>query len=197
MIDSRIDNYIERSAPFAQPILVRLREILRATCPDAEETIKWGMPAFLYRGKILANMAAFKGHAVFGVWRGPEAEKMAGKSGQAMGSLGRLTSLDDLPAEPLLVAMLRAAMAAVDGGTPRRRATEPKPELPLPDDFSAALGSSPGGLQAFEGFAPSHRREYIDWIVSAKRQETRERRIAQAVKWIAEGKKRHWKYENC
>lgn len=197
MPDSRIDSYIENSAPFARPILLRLREIVHTACPDMQEAIKWGMPAFLRDGRILANMAAFKGHAVFGVWHGSEAEKPMLKSGTAMGSLGRLTSLDDLPDEATLAAMIRAAMIAIDHGATGRRTSKARPEPVVPDDFAAALAENGPAKKLFDGFAPSHRREYVEWIVSAKRQETRTRRIVQAVQWIAEGKKRHWKYENC
>jgi hypothetical protein len=36
----------------------------------------------------------------------------------------------------------------------------------------------------------------MDWIVEAKREQTRGRRVAQAIEWLAEGKPRHWKYRN-
>lgn len=196
-MDARIDSLIEKAAPFAQPILRRLREIVHSASPDLEEAIKWGMPAFLYRGKILANMAAFKAHAVFGIWRGPEAEKEMGRAGEAMGSLGRLTSLDDLPPTETLLRTIREAMAAIDAGAPRRAAARPRPELSVPDDFSAAIRANAAAYKVFESFAPSHRRDYVEWIVTAKRDDTRARRIAQSVEWLSEGKKRHWKYENC
>lgn len=196
-MDARIDSKIETAAPFAQPILRRLREIMHAACPDSEEAIKWGMPAFLYRGKILANMAAFKSHAVFGIWRGPEADKETGKAGEAMGSLGRLTSLDDLPPTETLMRMIRDAMAVIEAGSPRRATAKARPELAVPDDFRAAVRANAAAYKVFESFAPSHRRDYVEWIISAKRDDTRVRRIEQAVEWLSEGKKRHWKYENC
>jgi uncharacterized protein YdeI (YjbR/CyaY-like superfamily) len=196
-IDARIDSQIEKAAPFAQPILHRLREIMHSASPDIEEAIKWGMPAFLYRGKILANMAAFKSHAVFGIWRGPEADKESGRAAEAMGSLGRLTSLNDLPPTETLLRMIRDAMAAIDAGAPRRAASKARPELAVPDDLGAAIRANAAAHKVFESFAPSHRRDYVEWIISAKRDDTRARRIEQAVAWLSEGKKRHWKYENC
>ena len=72
-----------------------------------------------------------------------------------------------------------------------------KPELPIPPEFAAALSANPAARAALEGFSPSHRREYVEWISEAKRPETRDKRIAQAIEWLADGKKRNWKYENC
>ena len=67
--DPRVDAYIAKSAPFARPIQKRLRAAVHEACPEAEETIKWGMPFFLVDGKVLCFMAAFKAHAGFGFWR--------------------------------------------------------------------------------------------------------------------------------
>jgi hypothetical protein len=195
--DARVDAYIERAQPFAKPVLEHLRAVVQAVHPDIAEAIKWGMPAFLYKGKILASMASFKAHATFGVWSGPEAEKGNDRAGEAMGSLGRITGLADLPGEAALRAMLARAMAVIDAGAPRAPKRTAKPELPVPPALTAALDANPAARATFDGFAPSHRREYVEWVAEAKREETRVRRIAQAVDWLAEGRKRNWKYENC
>src|SRR6187402_3013263 len=94
--DPRIDAYIAKSAAFAQPILVRLRELVHAACPDVEESIKWGMPHFLHGGKLLCGMAAFKAHCAFGFWQG---RAVLGEEADdaAMGQLGRITTLAQLP----------------------------------------------------------------------------------------------------
>jgi uncharacterized protein YdeI (YjbR/CyaY-like superfamily) len=195
--DPRVDAYIARQADFARPILDHLRACVHSACPETKETLKWGMPSFLYKGKILAGMAAFKAHATFGFWRsGVAAEVGAGQD--AMGQFGRLTSVADLPALDRLAALIGKAMASIDSGPPPKKAPRPpKPELPVPDALKAALEANPRAAEVFDAFAPSCRREYVEWVAEAKRPETRDKRIVQAVAWMAQGKKRNWKYENC
>jgi hypothetical protein len=197
--DPRIDAYIARQADFARPILEHLREAVHRACPEAEETLKWSMPHFTYRGQILAGMAAFKAHATFGFWRGKEVTGGTGKEREAMGSFGRITSRGDLPDDETLDVLIRKAVAVADSGTKPARAPKaaPKPPPEMPADLSEALDSSPAARATFDAFPPSCRREYVEWVVEAKRPETRTKRIAQAVEWMAEGKRRNWKYEGC
>jgi hypothetical protein len=201
--DPRIDAYIGKAQPFAQPILEHVRAVVHAACPSVEETINWGFPHFQYNG-MLCSMAAFKAHIAFGFWRGtqvvPEGE------GGAMGDFGRITSVKDLPTKRELTAYIKAAMALNDAAAPtpvgqrmqRQRVAAKKAPAPVPDtpeDLQAALTRTKGAATAFKAMSPSHRREYIAWIVEAKRAETRARRIATAVAQIAEGKSQNWKYE--
>lgn len=191
--DPRIDAFIAKAAPFAQPILTRFRELVHAAEPEAVETLKWGMPHFTLGGKILAGMAAFKAHAALMV---EGASERRGMDGGGMGNYGKLASIEAMPSDAELAAQLKAAAQRIrEGGSAARSKPGPKPEIPMPDDFAAAL--SPGARATLDGLAPSHRREYLEWIVEAKRPETRAKRIAQAAEMLAEGKKRNWKYENC
>lgn len=195
--DPRIDAYIARQAKFARPILEHLRAAVHAACPEAQETVKWGMPHFLYKGRILAGMAAFKGHATFGFWRAKGTVGETGVEGEAMGQFGRLTSVRDLPDDQRLGEMIRSAMAASEAGPKAQPKKAPKPERETPDDLAAALVDSPAAKATFDSFPPSCRREYIDWVSEAKRPETRAKRVSEAVAWMAQGKRRNWKYENC
>jgi uncharacterized protein YdeI (YjbR/CyaY-like superfamily) len=196
--DPRVDAYIARQADFARPILEHLRAAVGAACPEAEEAIKWGMPHFLYRGRILAGIAAFKAHAALVFHGGDAVVGETDAAGEAMGQFGKLRAIADLPPPDALAAFIRKAMAVAESGEPRRRpARQPKPELETPPDFAAALDAAPPARAAFDAFPPGCRREYVQWIVDAKRPETRARRIAQAAEWISEGKRRNWKYENC
>lgn len=191
--DPRIDAYIAKAAPFAQPILVRLRALVHRALPGAEETIKWGMPHFTMDGKNVCGMSAFKAHCAF-VVHGD------GRQGEAMGQYGKIASLGDLPPETELVAAIHAARDRVaEKGTALKRPTvrTPKPEIAMPDAFAAALGASRLATATWEGFPPGARREYLEWITDAKTEPTRDKRVAQAIEWIAEGKKRNWKYEKC
>ena len=197
--DPRVDAYIARQADFARPILQHVRAAVHEACPDVEETIKWGMPSFLHGGRILAGMAAFKQHASFGYWQHALVVG-EGVAREGMGSYGRLASVADLPPRRTLLAHIRKAMKLREAGVaspPARRATAPRLPLEVPAELLAALAANPSAKAAFEAFAPSHKREYVEWIVEARREETRAKRLAQAVEWMAEGKRRHWKYERC
>jgi uncharacterized protein YdeI (YjbR/CyaY-like superfamily) len=195
--DARVDAYIEAQADFARPILTDLREAVHAACPECEEAIKWGMPAFLYRGKQLAGMAAFKAHATFGFWRGSELVESKPGQANAMGQFGRLASVNDLPPPDELDRLIKQAMALAESGTKPVRNKTVKQQLDPPPDLLEALAADPAASKTFDAFPPSCRREYLEWIIEAKRPETRAKRIAQAVEWMAEGKKRNWKYEQC
>ncbi|QWP79397.1 YdeI/OmpD-associated family protein [Lysobacter sp. K5869] len=192
-----MDAYIAKAAPFAQPILRDLRERVHAACPQVEEAIKWGMPNFVYRGKILCGMAAFKQHASFGFWQGANivgAEQSAGSD--AMGQFGRLTALADLPGRRDFAALVKRAMALIETGAkrPPTKTSQPKPPPSPPADLAAALAANAAARKTFDGFPPSQQREYVEWVETAKREETRRARVAQAVEWMAEGKMRNWKY---
>jgi uncharacterized protein YdeI (YjbR/CyaY-like superfamily) len=194
--EPRIDAYIERQADFARPILGHIRQSMHAACPQVEEAIKWGMPAFLYQGKQLAGMAAFKAHATLGFWQRSGERGEDSKAG-AMGDFGRLTTVADLPEDAALTAMIHQAMALIDAGAKTVRNKIPKPPLETPPELAEALAANPSAQATFDFFAPSCRREYLEWVIDAKRPETRAKRVAQAVEWMAQGKKRNWKYENC
>jgi uncharacterized protein YdeI (YjbR/CyaY-like superfamily) len=192
--DRRIDAYIEKSAPFAKPILTHLRNVVHAACPDVEETMKWSFPHFDYKGEMMCSMAAFKAHCAFGFWK---ATLVLGEKAQdgAMGHLGRITSIADLPSERTLASYVRKAARLNDQGVKVGRAPRrPEPAPEVPDDLLKALKKNKKALTTFESFPPSHRREYVQWIVEAKRDDTRQRRLETAVAWIVEGKPRNWKY---
>ena len=205
MTDPKVDVYIAKAAPFAQPVLVHLRALVHKACPDVVEEIKWGRPFFLHRETILCNMSAFKEHCSFGFW-GAEIGRALRKDGvlQAggMGSLGRIVSVKDLPPEKQMLGYLRQAVALIESGqgenrivTARRVVKAPKPPVEAPAEFTAALKKNKAANAAYAALSPSCKREYAEWIADAKRPETRERRVAHAVEWIAEGKQRNWKHQ--
>jgi uncharacterized protein YdeI (YjbR/CyaY-like superfamily) len=194
--DKRVDAYIDNSPEFAKPILKHLRALIHATCPDAEETIKWRMPAFVYHG-ILCGMAAFKHHCAFALFKHKLVFGDESVSDEAMGQFGRITALSQLPSDKIITRYIRKGMTLNEGGVKLPRAPARKRALTVPSDLSAALKKNKRALAVFEKFAPSHKREYIEWITQAKRDETRTKRLAQAVEWMAEGKPRNWKYMNC
>ena len=192
----KVDAYVAKAKPFAQPILTHLRELMHKGCPKVEESIKWSMPFFEYKGTILANMAGFKAHCHFGFWDKGMAEELR-NSGD--GPLQRITSLQELPADKQMLAWIRETAANVDRGEYRSpiaaRSRVAKPEVEVPAELAAALKKNKKAAAAFAAFSPGARREYAEWIVEAKREETRAKRVATAVEWLAEGKQRNWKYQ--
>jgi uncharacterized protein YdeI (YjbR/CyaY-like superfamily) len=194
--DPRIDAYIEKQADFARPILAWLRDRVHVACPQVEETIKWGMPSFTWKGRPLAGMAAFKAHATFGLWY--RHELATGQEGEAMGQYGRIQSPGDLPDAAVIEGQVRQAMALIESGAkPKRAKREPKGEAEVPLELAEALAGDDLAAQTFNGFPPSCRREYCEWVGEAKRPETKAKRIAETIAWLREGKRRNWKYENC
>ena len=192
--DPRVDAYIARAKPFAQPILKRIRSAVHAGCPDVTETIKWSVPAFDYKGP-LAGMAAFKAHCIFGFWKGALMKTTPkGKEGEAMGQFGRFESVDDLPTAAALVRMVKEAKSLADAGVKAPRTRTVKPPLKAPASMLAAIKKNKKAAAAYEAFSPSHKREYIEWITDAKSDETRSRRLTTAIEWMAQGKSRNWKY---
>ncbi len=195
--DPRIDAYIAKAAPFARPILEKTRERLHFVLPEADETLKWSMPAYTLDGKIVLITAAFKAHMALNFWRGQELRGDQAKV-DAMGQFGKIRSLDDLPLDAELDALIREAAAlARTAPAPRKTKHAPKPPPEMHPEFSAALAKSPKAKATLDGFSPSARREYVEWVSEAKQDATRAKRIADSVQWLSEGKKRHWKYESC
>lgn len=196
--DKRIDAYIAKAQPFAQPILKFIRETVHEGCPDVEETTKWSMPFFMYKG-MLCNMASFKEHCAFGFWKGPLILDDKDKSEDAMGHFGRITSLKDLPPKKVLLGYVKKACELNDSGI--KKAAPPRPrekkELVIPDYFLGAVKKNKKALATFEAFPYSKRKDYVEWVTEAKTDETRNRRLQTTVEWLAEGKARNWKYERC
>ena len=195
--DPRGDASIAKAQPFARPILEHVRERMHALLPNCEETTKWSAPAYTLDGKILLIMAAFKAHAALNFWRGQE---LRGKEADpdGMGQFGKLPSLDDLPPDRELDALiLEAAKLSAAAPAPRKTKHAPKPAPELHPEFAAALDAAPKAKAVLDGFPPSAQRDYFEWIAEAKQDSTRTKRIATAIEWLSEGKRRHWKYQNC
>jgi len=198
-----VDAYIHKSGEFAQPVLAYLREVIHAGAPGVVEAIKWSMPFFVYKGVILGNMAAFKAHCSFGLWGAGAVEVLRGDGvaqGGNMGSFGKITSIKDLPPRTKLVGYVKLAKKAIDDGDHTKAWSRPKvakPEAEVPEVLVAALKKNKAAAKKFEAMTPGCKREYCEWIAEAKREETKEKRVATALEWITEGKSRNWKYESA
>jgi len=198
--DSRVDAYIEKAAPFAKPILSHLRKLVHETSPLLTETMKWGFPFFDYKGSV-CQMAAFKEHIGFGFWKQKllnDPGKLIKEEDGTAGSFGKITSLSELPADEILVDFIRQAIKLNEPENKKhavKKETAPKALIEMPADFAALLGGNPKALETYYNFSPSSKREYLEWIVDAKTDATRLKRMETAVEWISEGKTRHWKYK--
>ena len=189
--DPRIDAYIKKAKPFARPILEHLRKIVHAGCPSSEETIKWRMPFFEYEGPV-CFMSAFKEHAAFGFWKG---KLIFGKETEgAMGHFGRITAVSDLPPAKKLIGYVRKAADLNKRGVQKNRPPRGSQKVTVPADLKSALTKNAKARNTFENFSYSHRKEYVDWITGAKRDETRKKRLKTALQWLAQGKPQNWKY---
>jgi uncharacterized protein YdeI (YjbR/CyaY-like superfamily) len=193
--DPRVDAYIQRAAPFAKPILTQVRKLVHRGCPDVQETIKWGAPHFEYHG-MLCGMAAFKKHCAVGFWK----RQLIFGTGEANGDepvnwSRRLESVSDLPSERQFICYVRKAAKLNESGTnvPKKPAIK-RPAPKLPQDLAAALNKNAKAKNTFENFSPSCKREYVEWIVSAKRDETRQKRLKTAIGWLNQGKPHNWRY---
>jgi hypothetical protein len=205
MRDAKVDVYIEKAQPFAQEVLRHVRELMHKSVPEVKETVKWSMPFFVLHGVILGNMAAFKQHCSLGLW-GPEMAAILGhdgsRPGEGMGTFGKITGIKDLPSDKVLAGYIQQAAGFITRGErtkslarPAKKKGTAAPEVPV--ELAAALNKNQTAAKVFAEFSPSCQREYTEWIVEAKRVETKAKRVAQAVEWMAEGKQRNWKYQNC
>jgi uncharacterized protein YdeI (YjbR/CyaY-like superfamily) len=192
--DPRVDAYIAKQRDFAKPILNQIRDTIQSASPNLKETIKWGAPAWEYHG-LVCGMAAFKEHCVLGFWKGTLIVGRNNKTLDAAGSFGRIATVKDLPPKRELIGYVRKAMALNEAGTKvPKKPKGPKKPIPMPSDMKDALARNTKAKSTYNEFSPSHKREYLEWITEAKQPETRQRRLSQAVEWMAEGKPRMWKY---
>jgi uncharacterized protein YdeI (YjbR/CyaY-like superfamily) len=197
--DEKIDAYIANSADFAKPVLKHLRELVHRACPEVEEKMKWSFPHFDYKG-MMCSMASFKQHCAFGFWKAslmPDANKILTQSREAMGQMGQIKSLEDLPPDDVLIAYIKEAarLNEADVKLPPRTQAAEKKEVVVPDYVSEAFRQNQKAFETFENFSYSNKKEYIHWITEAKSVETRNKRLATAMEWMNEGKSKNWKYE--
>jgi len=193
--DKRIDAYISKSQDFTKPILSHLRELVHKACPAVEETIKWGFPHFNYKG-LMCSMASFKQHCAFGFWKATLINDPHHVfAGESMGSFGKITSLEDLPTDKILISYIKQAMALNDEGTKVvKKSAATKKELVIPDYFKKALIKNNKAKKVFDNFSYSHQKDYVEWITEAKTEETRLKRVKKTLDQLAEGKSLNWKY---
>jgi uncharacterized protein YdeI (YjbR/CyaY-like superfamily) len=196
--DKRVDAYIAKSAEFAKPVLSHLRELVHQACPGATETIKWGFPHFDYHG-LLCSMASFKKHCAFGFWKAKLMSnylmELQPVGETAMGHLGKITSVKDLPSDTRLRKYIKEAVRLNESGARVERKPAAAKTLTVPPYFRKELSKNPKAKATFDAFSYSHRKDYVEWVTEAKTEATRNKRMATSIEWLAEGKGRNWKYE--
>ena len=197
--DKRVDAYIANAQAFAKPILHHLRKLVHESCPNVTETMKWSFPYFDYKG-MMCSMASFKDHCAFGFWKAsimsdPKLLAMA-QSESAMGHLGKIKSIKDLPSDKILSQYIKEACRLNEEGLKiaRPKKTLTKKDVVVPADFKKALAKNKKAMSVFDAFSNSNKKDYVDWVTEAKTAETRLKRLTIAIEWIAEGKIRNWKY---
>jgi len=198
-LDPRVDAFIAKSSAFAKPILEHIRQVVHETSPLITETIKWGFPFFDYNGPV-CNMSAFKEYCSLGFWKATllnDTYNVLKIGDGKAGSFGPIKSIDDLPSKEILADLIRQAMALNESGikVPVKKEPAPKTELIVPDYFLDFLATKPRAIETFHNFSNSHKKEYTEWIIDAKTEATRLKRMETALEWMSEGKSRHWKYK--
>lgn len=191
-----VDKYIARQADFARPVLERLRKAFHKGCTKLEEHIKWGVPSFEYKG-MMVGFAAFKQHVAWGFWKASlmeDPDGILGNDRKASPFADKVRRLSDLPSDAIIVKYVKQAAKLNETGVKLTAARRKRPELKAPAEMLAALKKNKAALKTFEAFSPSNQRDYVEWIVEAKQDATRNARLKQAIEWMAEGKPRNWKY---
>ncbi len=201
-IDKRVDDYIDKAKPFAQPILIHLRNLVHKACPGVEETMKWSFPHFDYKGEMMCSMASFKEHAVFGFWKAAimdDPDGILGDTESAMGHFGKLKTLKDIPPSKVMIKYIKQAVKLNDEGVklPSRKKVPTKEQavVEAPPALLRALKQNKKANKTWMAFSNSCRKEYIEWITEAKTEATREKRLGTTLEWLEEGKERNWKYK--
>lgn len=198
--NERVDAYIKGSKDFAKPILIHLRKLVHEASAEFTEAIKWSCPFFDYDGPV-CQMAAFNEHCAFGFWQAAimdDPDHILKREEKNAGSIGRITSMADLPPDEILIKYIRQALALNKAGVKapsRAKTLTEKTELAVPDYFIEALARNVEASEYFDKFSPSQKKEYVTWLVEAKTEATRNKRLETAMEWISEGKSRHWKYK--
>lgn len=191
-----IDEYIAQAPAYSRPILKKLRSLYRRASPKIVERIKWRAPSFEYRGMV-GGLVAGEKYVSWGLWKArllKDPHKAIRSRELAPASAGRASKLSDLPPDKVLIDLIKQAVALnepLPNKPPRQRVARPMPDTPR--DLEAALKKSPRAAKTFERFTPSNQREYIEWITTSRSDETRQRRLAVAIKWMNQGKPRYWK----
>lgn len=196
--DERVDAYISKSADFAQPILVKFRDLMHRASPDIEETIKWSSPCFQHKG-LVSVMASFKKHVRISFWKGKllSDDGILNASENADMAAFTVSDISEMPTNTKLLKLIKAAIKLNKDGVKLPSKSKPKrdkKDLKIPDDFLRALKANKKALETFSNFSYTNQKEYLDWVTSAKREATRESRLKTAIEWMSEGKPRNWKY---
>ncbi len=192
--DKRIDAYIAKSGAFARPMMIVLRDIVHATCPEVVETIKWSRPAFDSNG-IMCGMDGFKAHMAFRFWLRAELVTQ-GADAKTIDQLERMESIKDLPPKSKVAACIKRAMKLNAAGVKLSRPVSKAPKaVSVPAALAAALAKKPKAKKAFDAMSLSGQREYAEWVSGAKREETKVSRIEKTVAQVLEGKALNWRYE--
>ena len=205
--EKKTDRYIKDAPEYARPIMEKIRKAVHKGCPQAEEAIKWGCPYFMYKGKLFCGMAAFKKHVGFGFWNSadmddPEGLFETGTGKKASMCNARFHSAKELPTQKVLVDYVKqskkltdaevAKSKAIKKKTVKKKVVVPKP----PADLTKAFRSNKTAKTYFDSLAPSHRRDFLQWILDAKRETTKEKRIEETIKLLKAEKTLHWKYQS-
>jgi uncharacterized protein YdeI (YjbR/CyaY-like superfamily) len=170
--------------------LRRLRDLCRAA--GLEETVKWGHPCYVHRGRNIAIFGAFRNdfRLTFlnaALLADPEGVlERAGPNSRVAGTM-RFTSEAQVQARAAVIAAYLEEAKGHAGAGRKPPAADPRP-AELPEEIRAALAEDPKLARAFGRLTPGRRRSYVILVSGAKRAETRRARILRARDRILAGK---------
>lgn len=192
-----VNKYISNAPISQQKILSKLREIIHKASLDIEEKIRWSHPHFDYMGKGMCFIQALKERVTFGFWFGDKiynSPKLSKEAKAIYETMGNLTDVSQIPSTKLIIEEIHLAMKLIESGNRDVKEKKVKPQLVIPDYLSLRFKKDKTANSSFSKMSPSHQREYVDWIIDAKTDETRENRISTMMSQVKEGKSKNWKY---
>jgi uncharacterized protein YdeI (YjbR/CyaY-like superfamily) len=186
--------WLETCPDFSQPLAEQLVDWILNWEPDLAESIKWNNLCFSGR-KLVLGLSACQRHLALFFFRGtelPDPKRLFGEHGENNTNIRtvRITSLDGFDKDAFRALLHAAVELDADPMIPPAPKLKRKP-WPMPDYFKKALAEKRNRAVAenFKTLAPSCQREYLVWLSTAKRPETKARRLKETLAALAAGRK--------
>lgn len=190
----KISQYIESADVKKKEILQRLRDFLNRDDFGLTEDWKWHAPNFNSNGMV-CWLAFFKSHVGLNFFKGSLIEDLHGLYDNASMDKGnriiKYKTINEINENLLEYYIYEAIKHNKEGA----KITSKKVEIEVPKDLAKALEKDIMAKDFFTNLAPGYKRDYIDWIISAKQEKTRLKRLETTLEWLGQGKKKNWRYK--
>lgn len=188
-----IDQGIAEMEPFAQIICKKLRKLILSADTAIIEDWKWG-PNYYLDGMV-CGFWGFKKHVTLTFFQGAllkdKKKVLLENPGNVHNRHMKFTDVKEVN-EKLIMEYL---FEAIDNNRKGHKILETKEKIvDVPEDVQKAFKKAKV-LAYFEGLAFTHRKEYVMWISDAKKEETRRKRITQAIEKLNQKQSLNDKYK--